>query len=61
MGWVSILDPRRSPRALDVPQDWELIAYLCLGWPAEEHLDPSWSVMGWQDRTARRPAQVLKR
>ena len=60
MGWVSILDPLAVARALDVPPGWEFIAYLCLGWPAEEHLDPELARHGWQDRTAA-GRQVLKR
>src|SRR5450631_3044255 len=40
MGWVSILDPKAVTRVLDVPKSWSLVAYLNLGLPAEEHLDP---------------------
>jgi 5,6-dimethylbenzimidazole synthase len=60
LGWVSILDPLAVATALDVPRGWEFIAYLCLGWPAEEHLDPELARHGWQDRTAA-GRQVLKR
>lgn len=60
MGWVSILDPRAVALALDVPPEWAFIAYLCLGWPAEEHLDPELARHGWQERTAL-GRQVLKR
>ncbi len=60
MGWVSILDPAAVTRALEVPVDWAFIAYLCLGWPEEEHLDPELARHGWQDRTAA-GRQVLKR
>ncbi len=60
LGWVSILDPQAVATALDVPAGWEFIAYLCLGWPAEEHLDPELVRHGWQDRTAA-GRQVLKR
>ena len=35
---------------LDVPDEWSLIAYLCLGYPQEEHLDPELQRAGWQDR-----------
>ncbi|MGE3907444.1 MAG: 5,6-dimethylbenzimidazole synthase [Reyranellaceae bacterium] len=51
MGWVSILHPDAMNELLDVPQDWRFIAYLCLGWPAEEHLDPELERAGWQART----------
>lgn len=52
MGWVSILDPARLTRDLDVPKNWTLIAYLCLGWPVEEHVDPELERAGWQSREA---------
>jgi 5,6-dimethylbenzimidazole synthase len=29
---------------------WALIAYLCIGWPVEEHLDPELERAGWQQR-----------
>ena len=35
---------------LDVPHDWMLVAYLCIGYPEEEHLDPELVRAGWQER-----------
>lgn len=52
VGWVSILEPDVVTRALDVPDTWALVAYLCLGWPAEEHLDPELERAGWEERAA---------
>ena len=52
VGWVSILDPKDVARALDVPETWKLVAYLCLGWPVEEHLDPELERAGWERRAA---------
>ncbi|CAH1658231.1 MAG: 5,6-dimethylbenzimidazole synthase [Chelatococcus sp.] len=49
MGWVSILDPERVKAALDVPPTWSFIAYLCIGEPCEEHLDPELVRHGWQE------------
>jgi 5,6-dimethylbenzimidazole synthase len=49
-GWVSILDPDRLCADLRVPDAWRLIAYLCLGWPAEEHTDAELQRAGWEDR-----------
>ena len=40
VGWVSILDPGAIAAALDVPPAWTFIAYLCVGFPREEHLIP---------------------
>ena len=33
LGWVSILEPQALNAVLDVPAQWKLIGYLCLGWP----------------------------
>ena len=48
VGWVSILDPKEVRRALNVPPAWKLIAYLCVGFPLEEHLDPELERHNWQ-------------
>ena len=60
VGWVSILDPQAVNETLDVPEDWKLVAYLCIGYPEEEHKDPELQRHGWQER---RPASefTLKR
>lgn len=50
MGWISILDVDMVVRALDVPEGWKLVAYLCIGWPAEEHLDPELERHHWEVR-----------
>ena len=51
VGWVSVLDPDDVQKALDVPAAWRLIAYLCVGWPLEQHADPELERFGWQART----------
>lgn len=60
MGWVSILDPDRLIRDLDVPREWTLVAYLCLGWPVEEHGDAELERAGWEARR-RMSNRILKR
>jgi 5,6-dimethylbenzimidazole synthase len=50
MGWVSILDPAEVARSLEVPEGWTLVAYLDIGWPAEEHLDPELERHHWEQR-----------
>ena len=50
VGWVSILEPRAVSRVLEVPDDWRLVAYLCIGYPVEEHMDPELERHGWQQR-----------
>ena len=52
VGWVSILDPREVSRVLDAPPSWKLVAYLCVGWPEMQHLDPELERQGWQRRTS---------
>lgn len=52
VGWVSILDPLQVGRVLDAMPSWKLIAYLCVGWPETEHLDPELERYGWQSRTS---------
>jgi 5,6-dimethylbenzimidazole synthase len=54
VGWVSILDPHEIVEALAVPDSWMLLAYLCVGYPEEEHLDPELERRGWQARVQQR-------
>jgi 5,6-dimethylbenzimidazole synthase len=35
---------------LAVPAAWKLVAYLCVGFPQEEHLDPELERHHWQER-----------
>jgi 5,6-dimethylbenzimidazole synthase len=51
VGWVSILDPDAVSATLEVPAHWKFVAYLCVGWPEEEHLDPDLERLRWQRRT----------
>ena len=51
LGWVSILDPEALIRDLKVSEDWRLVAYLCLGYPQEDHLDPELQRREWERRT----------
>jgi 5,6-dimethylbenzimidazole synthase len=50
VGVVSILDPEEVRQALAAPAAWDLVAYLCLGYPEEEHADPELERFGWQER-----------
>jgi 5,6-dimethylbenzimidazole synthase len=50
LGWISILEPKLLCRILEVPETWTLIAYLCIGRPVEEHLDPELERHHWQER-----------
>ncbi|HXT09789.1 MAG TPA: 5,6-dimethylbenzimidazole synthase [Roseiarcus sp.] len=51
LGWVSILDPARLAVEIGAPASYKFIAYLCLGWPVEEHEAPELERAGWQERT----------
>ncbi|WP_315720934.1 MULTISPECIES: 5,6-dimethylbenzimidazole synthase [unclassified Bradyrhizobium] len=61
VGWVSIVDPAEVCRELELPPDWTLIAYLCVGWPEEEHDDPELERHGWETRLDRMATEPLKR
>jgi 5,6-dimethylbenzimidazole synthase len=50
VGWVSIIDPVEVQQVLDVSDDWELIGYLCVGYPKHEDSIPELERKGWQDR-----------
>lgn len=57
VGWVSILDPEQLNRGLDVPSEWSLVAYLCVGWPEELSDTPELAKAGWEDRDTALPIQ----
>ncbi|MEI4260534.1 5,6-dimethylbenzimidazole synthase [Roseovarius sp. D0-M9] len=59
VGWVSILDPARLSRDLDVPEAWGLVAYLCIGWPEADSLTPELQAAGWETRQT--PAAPIRR
>jgi len=50
LGWVSILDSTRVNCSLSVPEEWKLIAYLCVGYPEEDHPAPELLRRGWETR-----------
>ena len=61
IGWVSILDPADLHITLDLPQQWTFIAYLCIGWPVEEHDDPELERHGWETRMCDDVVTTLRR
>ncbi|WP_377193117.1 5,6-dimethylbenzimidazole synthase [Ruegeria meonggei] len=58
MGWVSILDPDQMAHDLDVPDDWRLIGYFCIGWPEELSDTPELERVGWENRDTALPIEV---
>ncbi|WP_426280384.1 5,6-dimethylbenzimidazole synthase [Sphingomonas sp. NFX23] len=51
LGWVSILDPSRIRGILDVPETWQLVAYLCIGYPETDAVVPELEREGWENRS----------
>ena len=50
VGWLSILDPVAVGHVLETPDNWRLIAYLCIGYPADPCDVPDLERAGWQER-----------
>jgi 5,6-dimethylbenzimidazole synthase len=48
VGWVSILDPEEVRHIAGAPPGWKLVAYLCVGFPVEEHVVPELVQAGWE-------------
>ncbi|SDE31781.1 5,6-dimethylbenzimidazole synthase [Limimaricola pyoseonensis] len=57
-GWVSILDPERLARDLDVPEGWALVGYLCVGWPERLDRRPELEIEGWESRRGHLPVET---
>lgn len=53
VGWVSIVHPDRVAEILDVPPAWQLVAYLCIGYPQEETTVPALRRAGWESKDKR--------
>lgn len=58
LGWVSVLDPDRLNRDLDVPATWRLIGYFCLGHPEVVSDSPELEDKGWERRRADLPIET---
>lgn len=58
VGWVSILDPVGVAAALEVPDDWRLVGYFCIGHPSAESDAPELERAGWETR---REAMIIRR
>lgn len=51
VGWVSILRPEAITSILNVDAQWQLIAYLCVGYPMDQHVEqPELERLGWESR-----------
>jgi 5,6-dimethylbenzimidazole synthase len=50
IGWVSILDPEELRAPLALPDAWQWVAYLCMGWPERDQDHPELEAAGWERR-----------
>ena len=50
LGWVSILHPEVIAAICDVPAEWRLVGYLCLGYPTRSEIEPELQREGWERR-----------
>lgn len=59
-GWVSILEPEVVAQTLGVPSEWELVAYMCVGYSATPMTGPDLEKRKWSRRQTLEP-YFLKR
>ena len=52
LGWVSILEPSCIREILDVPETWQFVAYLCIGYPEIDAVTPELERENWEKRRA---------
>ncbi|SDW55238.1 cob(II)yrinic acid a,c-diamide reductase [Marininema mesophilum] len=50
VGWVSIIDPEKTAKILELPNHIQLVAYLCVGYPIEFKDRPMLEEAGWKSR-----------
>ena len=50
MGWVSIINPEKVKNILNVPQSYELIGYMCLGYVDYFYENSELETIGWSKR-----------
>jgi len=61
VGWVSILRPEQIAKLLNVPDHWQLVAYLCIGWPqVEDDEVPELEQAGWERRVTKESTWTLR-
>ena len=60
VGWVSIFRPDRVTAILQCPSEWRLVAYLCIGYPIEDHETPELERLGWEHRDKKEEAWLIR-
>ena len=48
IGWVSILDAKKVNKILDIPKDYKLVGYLCVGYTKEFLPLPELEILRWE-------------
>lgn len=61
VGWVSILEPKRLRRALEIPEHITPVAYLCLGYVEAFAAEPDLERAGWEKRTSLKSVLAFER
>lgn len=60
VGWVSILPPEKVKEILTVPNHWNFVAYLCVGYPKFQYKTPELEQKGWEKRNPERQTWIIK-
>ena len=50
IGWVSILNPKKVNKILNVSNDYKLVGYLCVGYPKEFFDTPELETLHWKSK-----------
>ena len=50
VGWVSIFDREKLKSVLGLPEHVIPVAYLCIGYVDDFHLEPELQTAGWRER-----------
>jgi 5,6-dimethylbenzimidazole synthase len=53
LGWVSIIDPEVIMNILDLPKNWQLTGYFCLGYSSKSSDMPELERLGWEQRASK--------
>lgn len=60
VGWVSILPPQHVTEILEAPDEWDFIAYLCVGYPKIIQDTPELETKGWEKRNPERKKWIIR-
>jgi 5,6-dimethylbenzimidazole synthase len=50
VGWVSILNPKKVKKILDISKEYKLVGYLCVGYVDEFLSAPEFETIGWEEK-----------